>query len=116
MTKRDKYLQETYGITEADYQMKLDSQNYRCALCGKDETTFKVKLNVDHNHKTGVVRGLLCYRCNKFIVGRHNLYSAQSLHNYMIKYESGNPVGTARIGPKKRKRKRSGSKKSKTKR
>lgn len=58
-------------------------QNNCCALCGRHESSFKRRLNVDHNHKTGQVRGLLCYRCNKFIVGRHTLDSALKLVNYL---------------------------------
>lgn len=38
-------------------------QNGSCAICGKKETESK-KLVVDHNHKTGKVRGLLCHSCN----------------------------------------------------
>ena len=39
--------------------MKAD-QNDTCALCWKKSD----KLNVDHCHDTGLVRGLLCYSCN----------------------------------------------------
>lgn len=54
-----------------------------CAICGKHQREFKRRLNVDHNHKTGQVRGLLCYRCNKFIVGRHDYQSASRLLKYL---------------------------------
>ncbi len=46
----------------------LEEQNGVCAICGKPETKiFKnkvISLAVDHDHKTGKVRSLLCYRCN----------------------------------------------------
>lgn len=68
---------------EKERQKLSDKQNGCCGLCKKDEKSFKRRLNVDHNHKTGQVRGLLCYRCNKFIVGRHTYESASSLMNYL---------------------------------
>lgn len=58
-------------------------QDGKCGICGKDEVMFKCRLAVDHNHKTGLVRGLLCYRCNKFIVGRHDFVSAMQLVKYL---------------------------------
>jgi len=60
-----------YGLTMEDYGFELDNQNYVCAICGQPETSvFKGtvrRLSVDHNHKTGCYRGLLCGRCNKAI-------------------------------------------------
>lgn len=58
-------------------------QGGKCGVCGKDEKQFKNRLAVDHNHKTGLVRGLLCYRCNKFIVGRHTFESALQVLKYL---------------------------------
>lgn len=58
-------------------------QGAKCGVCEKPESGFKMKLAVDHNHKTGLVRGLLCYRCNKFVVGRHTLESALKLVRYL---------------------------------
>ena len=40
----------------------LEAQDGRCAICGNKPR--KRRLDVDHNHKTGKVRGLLCRRCN----------------------------------------------------
>jgi len=88
MTKRDKYLRKTYGVTEKEYKAKLKAQGGRCALCPKKQKDLTYSLHQDHNHKTGVNRGLLCYRCNKFIVGRHNLETATKLYNYMVQHES----------------------------
>jgi hypothetical protein len=48
---------------EADYEALLAAQGGVCALCGKPPKTRR--LSVDHDHKTGTVRGLLCFRCNR---------------------------------------------------
>jgi Recombination endonuclease VII len=65
---RDRKYQYQYGITLADYNRMLEEQNHVCAICLQGETmqtNGKVKrLSVDHDHKTGAVRGLLCQRCN----------------------------------------------------
>jgi Recombination endonuclease VII len=61
--RRKFWLKKKYGITEAEHQQMLRNQNSLCAICKRE-----VKLCVDHNHKTGKVRGLLCNSCN-LIVG-----------------------------------------------
>lgn len=61
----------------------------RCAICNKPEGSFKKRLAVDHNHKTSWVRGLLCYRCNKFLVGRFTLTTILPVVEYLIKHEDG---------------------------
>lgn len=53
------------GITEAEYDERLAAQNGGCAICGA--TPKKRRLHVDHDHKTGHVRGLLCHRCNRVL-------------------------------------------------
>lgn len=60
---------QKYGITQEDYQRMLDSQSNVCAICGGYETWEHSRLCVDHCHKTGKVRGLLCSRCNKALGG-----------------------------------------------
>lgn len=58
-----------YGITESEYIALYKAQGGRCALCQKARGVAK-RLAVDHNHRTGEVRGLLCGPCNKDIIGR----------------------------------------------
>lgn len=84
---RNKYYIRKYGITLNQYQEKLESQEHNCALCGKHRSHFKRNLAVDHNHKTGQVRGLVCFYCNKRKIGRNDLESATRLHDYMVKFE-----------------------------
>lgn len=66
----DCHLQKTYGITEDDYWRMHAEQDGRCAICDSEETRVNnnshqaQRLAVDHCHKTGTVRGLLCSRCN----------------------------------------------------
>jgi hypothetical protein len=50
-----------YGISEADYQAMLARQGGVCAICRRKS---KRRLEIDHCHKTGKVRGLLCGNCN----------------------------------------------------
>ena len=64
----DKERQRRFGITRQEYAEMFHRQNGVCAICSQPETATrlgKVKaLSVDHNHKTGSVRGLLCSDCN----------------------------------------------------
>lgn len=69
---REKYFQRTYGISVAEYNVMLESQNGVCYLCGKPETwqnngkTFP--LCVDHSHDSSqTVRKLLCNPCNLLV-------------------------------------------------
>lgn len=58
---------KTYGITGDDYGALLKRQGGRCAICRARPKSKR--LAVDHNHKTGAVRGLLCSRCNHDLMG-----------------------------------------------
>lgn len=58
-----------YGISLEIYNKMLEMQSKRCAICKTEQTNnkFHKKLSVDHRHKTGKVRGLLCSNCNTAI-------------------------------------------------
>jgi hypothetical protein len=60
-------LKVRYGITTEDYNKLFDKQHGCCAICGKHQSEFKKALHVEHNHKTGNVRGLVCSTCNTII-------------------------------------------------
>jgi len=59
-------IRKRYGITEAQYNLMLQAQNYVCAICEKPCSARK-RLGVDHCHKTRKVRGLLCVKCNNAV-------------------------------------------------
>lgn len=77
LTRRDKYLRTKYGVTEAIYVVMLALHDGKCWVCNRKPK--KGVLNVDHDHKTGQVRGLLCFFCNKFMIGRR-----RKEHAYMF--------------------------------
>lgn len=57
-------LKKNYGITEEEYKNLLAKYDYRCAVCQQAEGEPKIKLCIDHDHKTGKIRGILCSKCN----------------------------------------------------
>lgn len=68
---RNKDLIKNFGISLDEYNVLLEKQNGVCAICGNPErtrhnNTDRIRnLAVDHCHKTGRVRGLLCTACNQ---------------------------------------------------
>jgi hypothetical protein len=64
---RDRRLRQKYGLTLAQYDEMLRRQKGVCKICERPPKTLP--LHVDHDHPTGRVRGLLCFRCNKLRVG-----------------------------------------------
>lgn len=63
---RDVKYRLKYGITTADVSAMARQQGGKCAICDKPETPQR-RLVVDHNHKTGAVRSLLCGTCNSLL-------------------------------------------------
>lgn len=60
-----------YGLTPDGYEELLSRQKWACAICGAPPEPHRKgtspTLVVDHSHRTGIVRGLLCRRCNSGI-------------------------------------------------
>jgi len=57
-------IKHKYGITSEEYYKMLESQNGTCKVCPQTVGYGGKKLAIDHCHKTGKVRGLLCTKCN----------------------------------------------------
>ena len=71
-----------YGLLPDQYQQTLEIQNGLCAICGESR-----KLNVDHDHKTGKVRGLLCQTCNLLVNKNINTDILRSAIKYLNLHE-----------------------------
>jgi len=98
------HLRNKYGITEKQYNTLLHKQNGCCAVCERSASAFNKRLSVDHNHKTGVIRGLLCFFCNKFVIGRHTDAKLFERAGEYLKQSTGWVVPTQIKKRKKRKR------------
>lgn len=88
--KRDYFLKRKFGIGIDEYNKMLKKQNNSCAIC-KSTTTQDRRTNnfpVDHCHKTGKVRGLLCNHCNRALgMFKDNIESLKSAISYLEKYK-----------------------------
>lgn len=90
-------LEKKYGMTREQYQTMLNQQSGLCAICGKHEaiTDPRIKnarnLAVDHCHKTGAIRGLLCFKCNVAIgLFNHDTAKLEAAIVYLAQTESNN--------------------------
>jgi hypothetical protein len=85
-------LEKRYGISVDFFEKLLFSQGHRCAIClihieeHKANKTKDVNFAVDHCHSTGLIRGLLCYKCNMGLgYFNDNPELTQSATNYLTK-------------------------------
>jgi hypothetical protein len=60
---RAKAIKGRYGITIEEYAQLLNAQGNRCAICRQPADKMERKC-IDHCHRTGKVRGILCQSCN----------------------------------------------------
>ena len=98
--KRIDTLMRKYGLTLEDYDRMLREQGGTCALCSRvpEQERYK-RLNVDHCHNTGKIRGLLCTPCNCAIgilgdtvehVRQAVIYLEKSQHDHNLIYSASN--------------------------
>ena len=70
-----------FGMTEEEYCFILESQNGRCAICGKLPNTQR--FDIDHDHETLIIRGLLCRGCNRFLGLFENSEIRSKIESYL---------------------------------
>jgi len=71
LKRQRKQLNYLYALSETDYDQLLTNQNHSCAICLLPFES-KRKTFVDHCHKSGKVRGLLCPKCNNLLGQCHD--------------------------------------------
>lgn len=70
-----------YRVNRSDFMTLIKKQNFCCAICKKP---FEKTPNIDHDHDTGIVRGLLCSNCNVGIgMFQHNTVIIKSAMSYI---------------------------------
>lgn len=83
-TKINNYLYRTYGITTKEYKKIYKKQGGRCKICGKHQRSCSRKFHVDHCHKTGVIRSLLCFGCNSALgTTKENITTLKNMIKYI---------------------------------
>jgi hypothetical protein len=88
----DNSLRSRYGMTLDDYNDMFKEQKGSCAICKTHQVDLKGKLCVDHCHKSGKVRALLCYKCNNQVgVFEHSDIKALSAY---VDYHNQHPQET----------------------
>lgn len=81
-------LRKQYGLSVEDWNQMLVNQGNCCAICCTKEKPH-YNWHVDHNHKTGKVRGLLCNRCNQAIgLAKENLIILHKMMEYLVDHDN----------------------------
>lgn len=103
---RARHVVAKFGITDEEYNALLRAQGGVCAICGN--APRKQRFPVDHNHKTGMIRGLLCMWCNHRLLGgaRDSVQVLRSAVSYLESPPAVAVIGERMVPPKKPKRKR----------
>lgn len=80
----ERRVQREYGLKPGEYGQIYLFQGGVCAICRR-ATGATRKLSVDHDHKTGIARGCLCYNCNQ-ILGhlRDDPEAARRIADYLV--------------------------------
>lgn len=79
--RKNSQLKYEFGITLDEYNQMAEAQKGLCAICNQE--SVKRNLDVDHDHSTGKIRGLLCGNCNK---GIGLFKDSQDLLNKAVNY------------------------------
>jgi len=88
--RKSEKLKLRYGITYEDWELMREKENFSCMICGITEEEIGKKLDVDHCHNTGKVRGILCNPCNTTLGhAKDNIAILQAAIDYLKNYGGG---------------------------
>jgi hypothetical protein len=85
--QRDGHLRRKFGISIDVYEEMLAAQGGVCGICGR-EPNPSIALHVDHDHETGVIRGLTCFRCNQALGAfGEDMERLQKATDYLLRHD-----------------------------
>lgn len=64
LEREDNIMRKQYGISTEQFAELLEFQGGGCAICAKPIENIRRRMNIDHDHETNKVRGILCTGCN----------------------------------------------------
>jgi predicted RNA-binding Zn-ribbon protein involved in translation (DUF1610 family) len=64
LEREDNIMRKQYGISTHQFAELLEFQGGGCAICAKPIENIRRRMNIDHDHETNKVRGILCTGCN----------------------------------------------------
>lgn len=102
--RRD-HIWKCFRITLEEYNSILEFQGGGCGICGRPPKPGK-SLAVDHDHTTGYIRGLLCFLCNKRILGARTAEVLVKTAAYVTDPPASRALGRRVIAPGRPKKKR----------
>ena len=81
-------LKRKYNITPETFDLMLKNQGNKCRICGLDQKDSGRIFVVDHSHKTGKVRSILCDSCNTALgLLKENPDTIESMRQYSIEFK-----------------------------
>lgn len=81
VARRRLRLLKKYGLTPQQYDKMFALQDGKCVGCGRPPK--RQRLAVEHDHKTGRVRGLACHHCNRYLIAKNTAETARWLVAYL---------------------------------
>ena len=78
---RAKRLMDNFKLTPEMWEIIYCYQNKVCFVCGQPNNRVGQRLATDHDHGSGLIRGLLCAKCNAFLGKIENAFKRLGLHN-----------------------------------
>jgi hypothetical protein len=98
---RRKHLWDHFRITLEEYDLIVAEQGGKCAICKTFPKSGR-SLAVDHAHtvdRSGPVRGALCFRCNKRLIGARSDKAILAMAEYVNDPPAQRALGRVVIAP-----------------
>lgn len=95
---RKSYLKQQHNLSLEEWEIMFDFQDGSCAICRRPWEEGQRRLNVDHDHKTGLIRGLLCWSCNMRLAERITANWLVDAYSYLDSPPAIEALGEERYG------------------